>query len=64
MCVCVCVHVGVRVWGCLWVCGCGMLNCFVSALGPHEIGRHKLPIIIIYYKSELVKDVNVNAFLY
>ena len=24
-----------------------MLICFVSALGSHEMGRHKLPIIII-----------------
>ena len=38
---------GVGVCGCLWVCGCGMLICFVSALGSHEMGRHKLPIIII-----------------
>ena len=38
-CVCAC--------GCLWVCGCGMLICFVSTLGSHEMGRHKLPIIII-----------------
>ena len=29
------------------VCGSGMLICFVSALGSHEKGRHKLPIIII-----------------
>ena len=29
------------------VCGCGMLICFLSALGSHEMGRHKLPIIII-----------------
>ena len=38
--------------GCMWVfvgvcvCGCGMLICFVSALGSHEMGRHKLPIIM------------------
>ena len=44
-CVCVCVHVGVFVG--VRVCGCGMLICFVSALGSHEMGRHKLPIIII-----------------
>ena len=25
---------------------CGMLICFVSALGSHEMERHKLPIII------------------
>ena len=36
-----CVYVGVC------VCGCGMLICFVSALGSHEMGRHKLRIIII-----------------
>ena len=29
------------------VCGSGMLICFVSALGSHEMGRHKLPIIFI-----------------
>ena len=29
----------------VWVCG--MVICFVSALGSHEMGRHKLPIIII-----------------
>ena len=45
VCVCVCVHVGVFVGVCM--CGCGMLICFVSALGSHEMGRHKLPIIII-----------------
>ena len=39
---CVCVFV---VGVC--VCGSGMLICFVSALGSHEMGRHKLPIIII-----------------
>ena len=33
--------------GCGGVCGCGMLICFVSALGSLEMGRHKLPIIII-----------------
>ena len=51
VCVCVCVRVRVGVWGCLWVCacGCGMLICFVSALGSHEMGRHKLPIIILLF---------------
>ena len=43
-CVCVC---GWGVCGCVCVCGSGMLICFVSALGSHEMGRHKLPIIII-----------------
>ena len=41
---CVC---GVVVFVGVCVCGCGMLICFVSALGSHEMGRHKLPIIII-----------------
>ena len=45
-CVCVCVHVGVFVG--VRVCGCGMLICFVSALGSHEMGRNKLPIIIMF----------------
>ena len=44
--VCVCVG-GWSVCGCVCVCGSGMLICFVSALGSHEMGRHKLPIIII-----------------
>ena len=53
MCVCVCVCVCACGCGCVGVfvgvcvCGCGMLICFVSALGSHEMGRHKLPIIII-----------------
>ena len=55
MCVCVCVCVCMRACGCgcvgvfVGVCvyGCGMLICFVSALGSHDMGRHKLPIIII-----------------
>ncbi len=38
---------GWGVCGCVCVCGSGMLICFVSALGSHEMGRHKLPIIII-----------------
>ena len=43
---CLCVWVsGVFVGVC--ACGSGMLICFVSALGSHEMGRHKLPIIII-----------------
>ena len=47
-CVCVCVCVGGwSVCGCVCVCGSGMLICFVSALGSHEMGSHKLPIIII-----------------
>ena len=33
------------------VCGCGMLICFVNALGSHEMGCHKLPIIIIIMLS-------------
>ena len=43
-------RVCVWVWGVfvgVCVCGCGMLICFVSALGSHETGRHKLHIIII-----------------
>ena len=50
VCVCVCVRVYLGVWGvcvCACVCVWGMLICFVSALGSHEMGRHKLPIIII-----------------
>ena len=38
---------GWSVCGCVCVCGCGMLICFVSALGSHEMGRHKLPIVFI-----------------
>ena len=30
----------------VFVCECGMLICFVTALGSHEMGHHKLPIII------------------
>ena len=30
----------------VFVCVCGMLICFVSTLGSHEMGHHKLPIII------------------
>ena len=48
--VCACVGVFVYVCVCVWrvrvlkwVC----LSAFVSALGSHEMGRHKLPIIII-----------------
>ena len=50
---CVCVRARACGCGCVWVfggvcvCGCGMLICFVSALGSHEMGRHKLPIITI-----------------
>ena len=44
--VCVCVG-GWGVCGWVCVCGSGMLICFVSALGSHEMGRHKLPIIIL-----------------
>ena len=40
-------HVGMCVPACVCVCGSGMLICFVSAQGSHEMGRHKLPIIII-----------------
>ena len=46
-CVCVCVGGVCGVFVCVCVCVCGMLICFVSALGSHEMGRHKLPIIII-----------------
>ena len=45
VCACGCVCGGVFMGVCM--CGCGMLICFVSALGSHEMGRHKLPIIII-----------------
>ena len=48
VCVCACVYVDVwGVCGCACVCVCDMLICFLSALGSHEMGRHKLPIIII-----------------
>ena len=43
-----CVRVGGGVCGCVCVCGSGMLICFVSALGSHEMERHKLPIIIMF----------------
>ena len=36
------------------MCVCMCLAClpaFVSALGSHEMGRHKLPIIIIIYNG-------------
>ena len=46
VCACVCVCVG-GVFVDVCVCGCGMLICFVSALGSHEMGSHKLPIIMI-----------------
>ena len=51
------VCVGGGVWVCgvfsgVCVCGCGMLICFVSALGSHEMGRHKLSIIIITWWEE------------
>ena len=46
-----CVHVCVGVGGvCVCVCvrACvACLSAFVSALGSHEMGHHKLPIIII-----------------
>ena len=58
-CVCVCVLVcGVFVGVC--VCVCGMLICFVNALGSHEMGRHKVPIIIIRY----IHIVHVSALCY
>ena len=52
VCACVCVHVCVRVGVCgvcvgVFVGVCGMLICFVIALGSHEMGSHKLPFIII-----------------
>ena len=34
------------------------LSAFVSALGSHEMGRHKLPIIIItFYSTETCFDL-------
>ena len=52
VCVCACVYVDVwGVCGCACVCVCDMLICFLSALGSHEMGRHKLPIIIIFIKG-------------
>ena len=50
VCVCVC---GWGVCGCVGVCGSGMLICFVSTLGSHEMGRHKLPIIIIIINRDI-----------
>ena len=58
MCLCVCVCVCVCACVCVCVCVCvwrvRVLKCyecalfaFVSALGSHEMGHHKLPIIII-----------------
>ena len=44
---------GWSVCGCVCVCGSGMLICFVIALGSHEMGRHKLPIIIYYFLREI-----------
>ena len=38
------------------VCGSGMLICFVSALGSHEMGRHDLPIIIIIITIAIACD--------
>ena len=48
----VCGCVGVFVGVC--VCGCGMLICFVNALGSQEMGRHKLPIIIIIIVTSVI----------
>ena len=66
-CVCVCVYVCgcgcVGVFVGLCVCGCGMLICFVSALGSHEMGRHKLPIIIIIIVSWLPACVDLPLLL-
>ena len=51
VCVCVCAHM--CVWVCVvfvYVCACVCVAClsaFVSTLGSHEMGCHKLPIIII-----------------
>ena len=50
MCVCVCACVCGYGVACVCVCVClcvACLSAFVSALGSHEMGRHKLPIIII-----------------
>ena len=52
--VCVCGG-GWGVCGCVCVCGSRMLICFVSALGSHEMGRHKLPIIIIIIIIIIIK---------
>ena len=51
-----CVCVWVWVWGCLsmFVCACVCVAClstFVSALGSHEMGRPKLPIVILITAS-------------
>ena len=57
-----CVFAG-WVWGvcvCVCVCMCGMLICFISALGSHEMGRHKLPIIIIISLTPL--DISTTPY--
>ena len=48
---------GVCVGVCVCMCVCGMLICFVSTLGSHDMGRHKLPIIIIIIKATMVSKV-------
>ena len=56
----VCVWVGVFVGVC--ICGCGMLICLVSALGSHEMGRHKLPIIIIIKRKSVYTNISENSW--
>ena len=68
LCVCVCVYVCVHV--CMWgvcVCVCVCLAClfaFVSALGSHKLGRHKLPIIITILWWPVVKCEHAHAASY
>ena len=54
VCVCVCVCVGV----CVCVCVCvACLSAFIIALVSHEMGRHKLPIIIIIKENTVRKRI-------
>ena len=56
VCVCVCVR---RVCISKWMC----LSAFISALGCHEMGRHKLPMIIIITTYDVVWALKANYFL-
>ena len=54
--------VGVCAWVCMCVCACvpvACLSAFVSALGSHEMGCHKLPIIIIITISTIGEGNNM-----
>ena len=57
LCFCAFVYVCVCAWVCVWhVCVLKWmcLSAFVSALGSHEMGRHKLPTIIILSLSSSI----------